>query len=163
MSKKAIYLFDLDIGSRIHKVLKSKHAFERRGNATHVRDEFLNPERYKTIIEHAFMHGLSSFRNKGAVAISFMDYKETTYSVLTKISDDAVFIITVYTGRGKGPLTYFIKERNRVNLWNHYTLPRMSNAERKAKDLAIIQHENERNFSLSMRGISIPKWKRGDV
>lgn len=162
MSRQPIHLYDLDIGSRPHKVLKSAHNFERRGNATHVRDEFLNPERYKTIIEHAFKHGLSSYRGRGPVAISFMDYKQTTYSVLAKISEDAVFIITVYTGRGRGPLTYFIKEKNRINLWNYYTLPHMSNAERRAKDLAVAKHEIERdqNLKQSMRGITIPKWKR---
>lgn len=146
---KALHLFDMDIGSRINKVLKSDHNYERRGHSSFVRDEFFNNERYKNIITLAFRHGLSSYRDKGPIAITFMDYKNTTYAVLVKISQDAVFIITVYSNnRLNGYQYHFKKERNRINLWNHYRLPHMDKADRRKKEKEMIDHQSEDDDAL---------------
>ena len=128
-----LYLFDVTISGNSIPVYKSTHTNVSRTQDIYVRDIFIDDKRYKAILKHAIKNGLSSFRNKGRVAISFSDSWKLYSSVLVELLDDKLIIVTVFTSKKFRFWTFFIKVPNRINLWKIYTMPRMSREELAAK------------------------------
>jgi hypothetical protein len=131
------FLIDFKHNNNTYKVYKSDHTNDKRGPSNFTRDQFIDEKRYKEIIKQSLKHGLTSFNDKGCTVVSFFDNYKTSYAVLLKIvNHNSIYIISVYRVRrekGSEYKSFFIKEHNRINLWNYYTMDRMNKEELKTK------------------------------
>jgi len=113
----------------------AEHLYEHRetlkGTAKNHRSLQIDHKRYKQIFSIALKQGLTSFRNKGVIVITFKDTKGKVYGVLCDLTDsNDIFVISVF----RGPMIMdinrcFIKVHNRINLAYHYTMDVLTESE----------------------------------
>jgi hypothetical protein len=132
-------MFDIKCGEKINSVYRTSHTNVSRQNDTYVRDMFIDLRRYKEIISMAIRHGLSSFRNKGPVVISFSDTWRSNFALLVTLDDERLTIITMYDSKKIDKTKFFIKVHNRINLWHYYQMKTMTKEERRQKRLESIK------------------------
>ncbi len=115
---------------RNEPLLKSTHTYETRPYQDKARGEHYTDEMLVEIIELAYSKGLSSFRDKGPVTISFMDENRNTCAVLVEITRKNIFIITMFNSNDNKPWNFIFREtKNRINLWREYTLRALTDEE----------------------------------
>ena len=117
-----IKLFEVEILNKSIEVFKTSHVLESRYGGKRSRDHNLHKMDYKDIINLAIKYGLTSFRNKGRVVISFYDTDNIEYAILVELSDIITIISVYYSTYGKVRVNNFEKEKNRIKLYNYYTL-----------------------------------------
>lgn len=126
----------LGVDDRTYSVSKSSHVYDKRNTSVFHRDEFISDSSYKKIIAIALKNGLTSFRHKGPVVVSFQDYKKRKFSLLLFLDRfdlvDDIFVVTVFKGSVDFPFyNHFIRVQNRI--WispEKFTLPYMGKEER---------------------------------
>ncbi len=127
-----IKMFKFDGADNKHyNVSKSSHVYDKRFTSVFHRDEFISDTSYKKLVRLAILGGLTSFRHKGPVVVSFQDYNGRYFSILMVLDRfeliNDIFIITVLKGSSEFPFyKHFIKEHNR--LWispEKFVLPYM--------------------------------------
>lgn len=124
---------------KIYNIIKSDHTHDNRKTYQYSRDEFIDDKRYIEIVKLALINGLSSFRDKGQVVISFLDFTGKPFAILLDLTDNDIFIISVYAGNRRYPWSInFIKVKNRINLYTQYTLSKMTSKERELKKKQMI-------------------------
>jgi len=129
--KHSLARFD-GVDGRKYSVTKSPHVNQKRGTSQFHRDSFITDEKYGEIMSLAVKNGLTQFRGKDPVCISFHDYKGRVFSILAtlgKFEDkNEIFVITVFKGYvGYDFHTHFIKSHNRIYInENQFKLPYMS-------------------------------------
>ncbi len=121
--KNNIKLFTVEINNKETQVYKTYHTLDSRRDNGYARDHNLLKDDYRDIINTAIKHGLTSFRDKGRVVISFSDTTGIKYSLLVSISK-VITIISVFYNTETAYRTNFISVKNRVRLENFYTLNR---------------------------------------
>ena len=135
----SVYMFNIKCGEKVHSVYRSHHTNVSRQNDKYVRDMFIDLRRYKEIISMAIKHGLSSFRGKGPVVISFSDTWRSNFALLVDLDDNRLTIITIYDSKKVDKTKFFIKVHNRINLWNYYQMEKMTKNEYIQKRLESIK------------------------
>ena len=114
-------LFTLEFNNKSIPVFRSNHTLtSRRG--TFSRDHNLLKKDYKDFLVTALKYGLSSFRNKGKVVIGFKDTSGVKYSILVEFTEVITIVSVYYSTYHKDHRNNFIKEKNRINIQNYYTL-----------------------------------------
>ena len=114
--------------NEVYNITLAKHLLEHRetlkGVAKGHRSLQINNKRYKQIFTLALKHGLTSFRNKGVIVVTFKDTKGKVYGVLCDLNSmNDIFIITVFRGPKNMDIDRcFIKVHNRINISYYYTM-----------------------------------------
>lgn len=131
----------------------AEHLFEHRetlkGTAKGYRSLQIDHKRYKQIFTLAFRHGLTSFRNKGVVVVTFKDTKGKVYGVLCDLKDaNDIFVISVF----RGPITMdiskcFIKVANRININFYYTMEVLTEQEIQISKNKRTEYYTEKSIS----------------
>ena len=130
------------IDGNSYNLSKSSHVYDKRNTSIFHRDEFISDSSYKKIIKLAIKNGLTSFRGKGAVVVSFTDYKGRIFSILVILDrydlKNDIFVITVFKGSKDFPFyRHFINVHNRIWLSpEKFVLPYMSYEKRQKQKLA---------------------------
>ena len=119
-------------------IKKTEHLNDARSRTSFVRDQFIDDARYVDIIKHSIKHGLTSFRNKGPVTITFDDSWGLSYGLLCKLDDDVCVIITVFNSRKIPTWRFFVKVQNRINLSYYYNMKVMNKKEYMSKKTSSI-------------------------
>lgn len=82
------------------------------------RGDNFNSENVTLILEEALSKGLTSFRNKGKVALIFKDINKITYGFLVELDDsNTITIITIYRDWFKENKEPFRTVKNKINLF----------------------------------------------
>ena len=124
-------------------IAKTNHLYDKRSTSQgdYARDEFLDNERYIAIMKCALRNGLTSFRNKGNVVITLPSVNNIFFSVLCKLdNNNKIVIISVYRKKILWWKCY-IKEKNRIMVFNDYVIPKMSINDVQNKQMNKIQHQ----------------------
>lgn len=129
------YLFKAKTNHSHMDVVKSYHTNVSRTKDVFVRDLFIDNSRYKEIISQAIHHGLTSFRNKGRVVVTFKDSWGLYYGLLVELDDSKIVIVTVFNSKKYGFWTFFSRVQNRINLGYYYTMKCMTREELSTKKL----------------------------
>ena len=132
------------------KLIFTYHVFDNRGKAKNHRSHLVDEKVINDIIIIAHRNGLQSFRGKGNVVISFFDTKRYIHSILVELNEENVYkVISVYTNKMKFSYYNFIRERNRINLYNNqYILERISKDRYVTNRLVAVKHRVERDDKL---------------
>ena len=110
---------------QIFNIILKRHIFENRKGTSFARGEKLNESRYKEIFKYALINGLRSLRNL-AVVIKVQSITGTYFSILCKLIDNQIHVISVYI-KNNCNFKAFIKVNERIFI--NYKLPIMSNDE----------------------------------
>jgi len=118
-----------------------EHRKTLKGTSKNFRGLQVNNKRYEQIFKQAIKNGLTSFRNKGVVVITFLDTKNRPYGVLCDLNENnKIFVITVF--RGPACMNYskcFIKVHNRIHL-NNYIMEALTESEKVVNKIKKINH-----------------------
>ena len=110
---KISYLKDYNITA-----YKSYHVLQRREGSSFTREHGIFKRDYIDILNLAMRNGLSSFRNKGLVAISFFDIKHNQYTMLVEITD-IIYVVSVWCNTNKKYKRSYHKVNQRINLFGY--------------------------------------------
>jgi len=142
-----IKMFNFDGADDKHyNVSKSSHVYDKRFTSVFHRDGFISDTSYKKLMRLAILGGLTSFRHKGPVVLSFEDYRGRNFSILMILDRfdlvNDIFIITVFKGSKEFPFyKHFTKEHNR--LWispDKFVLPYMDTKTRTKQKMERERH-----------------------
>jgi len=143
----------LTLDNKTYTISLAEHLFENRetlkGTSKKYRSQQINEKRYKQIFSLALKHGLTSFRNKGVIVITFKDNKSKVYGVLCDLTDsNDIFVISVFRGPKTMDLNKcFIKVHNRINLAYYYTMNELTNQELQKNKFRRTNYYTEKSVS----------------
>jgi hypothetical protein len=110
---KISYLKDYNITA-----FKSYHVLQKREGSSFTREHGILKQDYVDILNLAMRNGLSSFRNKGLVAITFFDTKHNQYTMLVEITD-IIYVVSVWYNTNKKYQRIYHKVNQRINLFDY--------------------------------------------
>jgi hypothetical protein len=110
---KISYLKDYNITA-----FKSYHVLQRREGSPFTREHGIYKQDYIDILNLAMRNGLSSFRNKGLVAITFFDTRHHQYTMLVEITD-VIYVVSVWYNANKKYKRVYHKVNQRINLFDY--------------------------------------------
>lgn len=135
-----------------YTIVKTNHLFDIRTKDKQ-RDQFISDDIYKQISKLTLMNGLTSFREKGPIAVTLANSRKKEYSctcflfALNKYNQISIISAIQTYGRKKW-YRGFMKVQNRITLFpNIYVIPRLSDKEIdiKKKD-KIFNHNTEEAY-----------------
>lgn len=135
-----------------YTIVKTNHLFDIRTKDKQ-RDQFISDDIYKQMTKLALINGLTSFREKGEVAITLANSHKKEHSctcflfALNKYNQISIISAIQTYGRKKW-YRGFMKVQNRITLFpNIYVIPRLSDKEIdiKKKD-KIFNHNTEEAY-----------------
>lgn len=112
-----------------YTVQTTRHLLDNRetlkGTSKHFRGKHIDRKRYDQIVYKGLLGGLTSFRRKGPVVLTFYDEDNRPFGVLVTLDDNnIIFVITVFRGPKDMPLhKCFIKVINRIILYDYTMKP----------------------------------------
>jgi hypothetical protein len=122
------------------KMFKSNHVLQRRKDSMYPREQGIHKQDYKDILKLAMFNGLSSFRNKGIVAVTFYDTDNNLYTLLVELTDYIFVISALRTSYDKFSRNYK-KINQRINLFNY----KLGTKEHKVQYIKPKKKAKERN------------------
>lgn len=128
----------LKFNNQTFTIVKTNHLYDER-TTNKQRDHFISDDIYKQIIRLALINGLTSFREKGTVAITLANSKRKMHScsclLIALNKDNIITVISVVQTYGdKKWQRGFVKVHNRINILpGTYIIPKMSEEELKDK------------------------------
>lgn len=129
---KVVNDIELQFNNSLYVIRKTYHLTEHRTDNKFSRAEFLDDQRYREIIKHALIGGLTSFRNQRAV-VTVPNFEGKYFSILLELnSQNIVTLISVFHKQFKFWKS-FNKCQNRINIFNGYVVPRMTSQEHYKK------------------------------
>lgn len=128
------FLCEIDMFDKTYHVYKSWHTTERRENQKEARDFLIPNNEYETIMRYIIKNGISEFRNKGKIAVTFntSDIKNKM-SILCILEDDNITIITILCN-DRNINDRFHKVKNFIYM-RDYTLLDITHEEKVEKDM----------------------------
>lgn len=148
---------EVKFNNAVFTIRKTYHIFEHRTENKFSRAEFLDDQRYREIIKHALIGGLTSFRNQRAV-VTVPNFEGKYFSILLELnSQNTVTLISVFHKQFKFWKS-FNKCQNRINIFNGYVVPKMTSQEHYKKQFEKIAisrdlKDEDDYFKQSMRGL----------
>jgi hypothetical protein len=142
------HILNLDVFGEQYSIFKSEHIKEKRDNEKEVREYLLNNKRYKEIFEKAIKNGISQFKNKGRIAISFKTEESKIMTILCILEEKNITIITI-VNNNKSIHERFNSVKNFIYIQD-YILPNLTNDELIEKDmekLALVLFKNEGKYN----------------
>jgi hypothetical protein len=160
----------LKCDSKSYTVSLAEHLFEHRetlkGTSKSHRTLHIDNKRYKQIFTIALKNGLTSFRNKGVVVVTFRDTYGKAYGVLCDLKDNNdIFVISVFRGPKRMDINRcFIKVHNRINLSYYYIMDVLTDEERTKNKLKRTSYyvekdlrnsDDDKEFLRAMKSVKI--------
>jgi len=99
-------------------IKKTKHLYENRGESSVERQRFISDRILKDVLIYSFSRGLTSFRDKGTITITYFNTKRLQTTLLVELnSENIITFITLYgEGKVKKFRDHFVKVKNRIYL-----------------------------------------------
>ena len=118
---------------------KSSHLIHPRKLSQFSRDYSISDKAYIDIFKLAISNGVRSFRGKQVVLICSTHKGYISILVDVPKSTNKFIVVTPFTSYDNFFWKTFIKVHSRINLLQ-YTIPVLSEKERRTKDLALVDH-----------------------